>query len=73
MERHYAVLGLSPDADLEEVRRTYRILSKEHHLDSGGSRSRFLRIKRAYEAITGSRSTRWSSDRNCRRGSRSKT
>lgn len=29
----YMVLGLSPDADLEEVRRVYRLLVAEHHPD----------------------------------------
>lgn len=53
MESHYDSLGLSPDADREEVRRAYRALLKEHHPDLGGSRERFLRIKEAYEAITG--------------------
>lgn len=55
MERHYDVLGVTPEASRQEVRRAYRTLSKAHHPDRGGSRERFLRIKRAYEAITGER------------------
>ncbi|WP_247728277.1 J domain-containing protein [Halovivax limisalsi] len=53
MDRDYETLGISPDASIEEVRRQYRRLLKEHHPDHGGSRERFLRIKRAYEEITG--------------------
>ncbi|WP_276253896.1 J domain-containing protein [Halomontanus rarus] len=53
MERHYDVLGVAPDADRSELRRAYRALLKEHHPDQGGSRERFLRIKEAYEEITG--------------------
>ncbi|MCU4740180.1 J domain-containing protein [Natronoglomus mannanivorans] len=53
MERHYDVLGVAPDADRSEIRRAYRALLKEHHPDQGGSRERFLRIKEAYEEITG--------------------
>ncbi len=53
MESHYEVLGVSPDADREEVRRAYRSLLKDHHPDQGGSRERFLRIRDAYERITG--------------------
>ncbi|QSW98292.1 J domain-containing protein [Haloterrigena alkaliphila] len=55
MESHYEVLGLSPTADEQEVRRAYRTLLKEHHPDQGGSRERFLRIKEAYEEIVGDR------------------
>ncbi|USZ72991.1 J domain-containing protein [Natronosalvus halobius] len=53
MESHYEVLGVSPEADTDEIRRAYRTLLKRHHPDQGGSRARFLRIKRAYETITG--------------------
>lgn len=53
MESHYEVLGVSTEADRDEVRRAYRALLKDHHPDHGGSRERFLRIKEAYEAITG--------------------
>ena len=53
MESHYETLGLSPDASRSEIRRAYRVLLKRHHPDQGGSRERFLRIKRAYEALTG--------------------
>lgn len=53
MESDYEVLGVSPDADREEVRRAYRALLKVHHPDLDGSRERFLRIKEAYENVTG--------------------
>lgn len=53
MESHYEVLGVSPESDREEIRRAYRSLLKDHHPDQGGSREEFLRIKDAYEQITG--------------------
>ena len=53
MESDYEVLGVSPDADRDAVRRAYRNLLKVHHPDLGGSRERFLRIKEAYEKVTG--------------------
>ncbi|GAB3026476.1 J domain-containing protein [Natronobiforma cellulositropha] len=55
MERHYDVLGVTPEADRADVRLAYRALLKECHPDQGGSRLEFLRLKRAYEAITGER------------------
>ncbi|MFP9191701.1 J domain-containing protein [Natrialbaceae archaeon A-CW1-1] len=53
MESHYDVLGVSPDADLDEIRAAYRRLLKRHHPDQGGSRDQFLRIKQAYETVVG--------------------
>lgn len=53
MESHHEVLGVSPDADREEIRRAFRAKLKTHHPDQGGSRERFLRIKEAYERLTG--------------------
>lgn len=53
MESDYEVLGVSPDADRDAVRRAYRTLMKVHHPDLGGSREQFLRIKEAYENVTG--------------------
>lgn len=51
MSEPYDVLDVSPDADERAVRSAYRDLLKEHHPDQGGTRERFLRIKRAYERI----------------------
>ena len=51
----YRVLGLARGATLDEVKRAYRRLAKEHHPDSGGERAlpRFLEIQAAYEQLVG--------------------
>lgn len=55
MERHYEILGVSSDASLSTIRQRYRTLLTEHHPDQGGTREEFLKIKRAYEEVTGER------------------
>jgi DnaJ-like protein len=49
----YGVLGLPRGASLDDVKRAYRRLAKEHHPDSGGERTlkRFLEIQAAYEQL----------------------
>jgi hypothetical protein len=51
----YRVLGLPRGASLDEVKRAYRRLAKQHHPDSGGQRTlaRFLEIQAAYEQLIG--------------------
>lgn len=51
MEGHYEVLGISPDADLEDVKSAYRSLLTEYHPDHGGSREEFIRLNEAYEWV----------------------
>ena len=52
----YRVLELQRDATLDEIKRAYRRLAKQHHPDSGGERAlpRFLEIQAAYEQLLGS-------------------
>ncbi|MFP5341339.1 MAG: DnaJ domain-containing protein [Candidatus Limnocylindria bacterium] len=51
----YRTLGLGRDASLDEVKRAYRRLAKEHHPDTAGEAAipRFLAIRAAYDAIAG--------------------
>ena len=42
-------LGLDRDADLEQVKASYRRLALVHHPDKGGEPAEFHRIKRAYD------------------------
>jgi hypothetical protein len=49
--QHFAVLGLTPQATLAQVKAAYREKVKEHHPDSGGSVPEFLRLQEAYEFL----------------------
>src|SRR6056297_748909 len=53
MAEPHEVLGVAPNADDPTVRAAYRELLLEHHPDQGGSRERFMQIKRAYERLAG--------------------
>lgn len=44
----FATLGLGPAATLEDVKRRYRELAKEHHPDRGGDARQFARYTEAY-------------------------
>ena len=45
------VLGVSPDASLEEIHDAYRTKSKKHHPDLGGDEWAFRMVARAYEVL----------------------
>ncbi|CAJ0949469.1 unnamed protein product, partial [Mesorhabditis belari] len=48
----YAILGLDAGADVAEVKKKYRDLSKKHHPDRGGDPIEFDKIAKAYQALT---------------------
>lgn len=48
----YRVLGVSPNASVDEVRSRYREAALEHHPDRGGSAQRMAELNRAFERIT---------------------
>jgi curved DNA-binding protein CbpA len=50
---HYAVLGISKDADQAAVRRAFRKLARRYHPDvgEGSSSDRFREITEAYETL----------------------
>jgi DnaJ-class molecular chaperone len=56
---YFAILGISPDATLNEIRSAYRRLAKEYHPDlySGGS-ERFRDIQEAYSVLGNNRRRR---------------
>jgi hypothetical protein len=49
-----SVLGLGPDASLEEVDRAFRAKSMKHHPDHGGDEWAFRIVARAYEILKSS-------------------
>ncbi|CAE8743653.1 unnamed protein product [Polarella glacialis] len=49
---HRAALGLTATAAPEEAARAFRRLAKQHHPDKGGDTATFLRVRRAFEALT---------------------
>jgi molecular chaperone DnaJ len=53
MRDYYDVLGVSPDAGAEEIKRAYRQLARRYHPDiSGDDRgAAFLEVSRAYEVL----------------------
>jgi molecular chaperone DnaJ len=53
MRDYYEVLGVSPDAGADEIKRAYRQLARRYHPDiSGDDRgAAFLEVSRAYEVL----------------------
>lgn len=51
----YALLGIVSAASIDEVKAAFRKMALEHHPDRGGSADAFIRVKRAYDAITARR------------------
>lgn len=55
MENLYNILGVSPTASAEEIKKAYRSLAMRHHPDRNthpGAESRFNAIKTAYELLS---------------------
>ena len=55
MENPYNILGVSPTATTEEIKKAYRSLAMRHHPDRNtqpGAESRFNAIKTAYEILS---------------------
>jgi DnaJ-class molecular chaperone len=48
---HYEVLGVSPTATAEEIKRAYKQLVMDHHPDRGGDHNTFAAINAAYEVL----------------------
>uniref|UniRef100_A0A7N6C2W5 Translocation protein SEC63 homolog n=1 Tax=Anabas testudineus TaxID=64144 RepID=A0A7N6C2W5_ANATE len=52
----YEVLNLDPGASQSEIKKQYRVLSLKHHPDKGGDEATFMRIAKAYAALTNEQS-----------------
>ena len=51
---YYAILNLSPEADIEEIKQAFRRLARQFHPDVAGegSRERFQQIHQAYQVLS---------------------
>lgn len=52
MTDYYQILGLTPDASPEEIKKTYRSLAMKHHPDRGGDQTLFKEISVAYDTLS---------------------
>lgn len=48
----YDVLGLTPDASTDDIKKAYRKLAREHHPDKGGDPEKFRKVQEAYEVLS---------------------
>ena len=52
MKNYYQILGVSPTAPADEIKRAYRRLASQHHPDKGGDTARFQEIEEAYRVLS---------------------
>jgi molecular chaperone DnaJ len=55
MENYYAVLGVAPNASMDEIKKVYRSLAMRYHPDRNdapGADARFKGIAKAYEVLS---------------------
>src|SRR6185503_3534672 len=62
MPSYYEILGVRPEASLDEIKRSFRSLAMKHHPDknknSEESRQKFMKIVEAYEVLSDDNSRR---------------
>lgn len=51
MKDYYQILGVSEGISQEDLKKTYRKLSKQHHPDRGGDENKFKEISEAYDTL----------------------
>lgn len=50
-DKALAVLELSADASMDDIRTQYRRLARQHHPDRGGDSEQFIILRQAYETL----------------------
>lgn len=48
----YNVLGVTPDASTDDIKKAYRKAALKHHPDKGGDEEKFKEISKAYETLS---------------------
>lgn len=48
----YEILGVSTDANIEQIKKAYRILALQHHPDKGGNAETFKQLSEAYQILS---------------------
>jgi len=49
---YYSILQISPDADIETIRRAYRKLAFKYHPDRGGTHEKMVQLNEAWEILS---------------------
>jgi curved DNA-binding protein len=52
MTDHYITLGVSKQANADEIKKAYRKLASQHHPDKGGDTAKFQQIEEAYRTLS---------------------
>lgn len=53
MSNYYDILGISKDANDDQIKQAYRNLAKQHHPDKkGGDKEKFQKIQEAYDTLS---------------------
>lgn len=52
MEDYYKILGVSPTATEDEIKKAFRSLAMKHHPDRGGDQTKFKNISAAYDTLS---------------------
>jgi len=52
MQDYYSILGVSPEAGPDEIKKAYRKLANQHHPDKGGDQAKFKDISVAYDTLS---------------------
>lgn len=52
MKNYFDILGVSPEASEEDIKKAYRSLAMKHHPDRGGDQAKFQDIQEAYNTLS---------------------